>query len=325
MAKTIAEINDKIKAGKAVVFTAEEIIEFVKEKGVSKAAEEVDVVTTGTFGPMCSSGAYFNIGHSKPRIKLGGGRVYLNDVAAYAGLAAVDVFIGATALPDDDPRNRVFPGNLKYPTFLGIDLTSTEAEPSACVGLDSKSQVVYLGFLTKNTDIIALTDFYLPQVIALDAPSSLPLGLCCLEEDCPYQPELLRESRQCDQELRQQGIPCYPTSKKTFIEALIYRGIVLKTNLGHEVKQTSQVIEVYPFASKAGLFERNVTRKTTKQGMSSLRDRLGQILPSLKPYLRMLNNDLCDAAVAAYTGLLHHPNRAEALCDRTEGLIFIPD
>ena len=114
MPKTIDEINEKILQGKAVVATAEEIIDIVKEKGVKKAAQEVDVVTTGTFGPMCSSGAYFNIGHSKPRIKLGGGRTYLNDVPAYAGLAAVDIFIGANALPDDDPRNRVHPGEFNY-------------------------------------------------------------------------------------------------------------------------------------------------------------------------------------------------------------------
>jgi len=114
MTKTLAEINQKIEQGKAVVVTAEEIIGLVKEKGVTQAAQEVDVVTTGTFGPMCSSGAYFNIGHSKPRMKLGGGRAYLNDVLAYPGLAAVDIFLGANALPDDDPRNRIFPGEFNY-------------------------------------------------------------------------------------------------------------------------------------------------------------------------------------------------------------------
>jgi uncharacterized protein (DUF39 family) len=114
MPKTIAEINEKIKAGKAVVFTAEEIISVARKKGVKRAAQEVDVVTTGTFGAMCSSGAYFNLGHTQPRIKLGGGRAYLNDVPAYTGLAAVDLFLGANALPDDDPRNRVHPGEFNY-------------------------------------------------------------------------------------------------------------------------------------------------------------------------------------------------------------------
>jgi len=114
MAKTIEEINKKIQQGKVVVVTAEEIIDVVKDKGMKKAALEVDVVTTGTFGPMCSSGAYLNIGHSQPRIKVGGGRAYLNDVQTYTGLAAVDICIGANALPDDDPRNKVYPGEFNY-------------------------------------------------------------------------------------------------------------------------------------------------------------------------------------------------------------------
>ncbi|MCK8604251.1 homocysteine biosynthesis protein [Desulfoferrobacter suflitae] len=114
MAKTIREINEKIKHGKAVVVDAEEVIEMVRQKGIKQAATEVDVVTTGTFAPMCSSGAYFNTGHSRPRIKLGGGRVTLNDVPAYTGFAAVDLFLGSTALPEDDPRNRIYPGKFAY-------------------------------------------------------------------------------------------------------------------------------------------------------------------------------------------------------------------
>ena len=122
MPKTIAEINEKIKKGQAVVATAEEIIGIAKKKGMGRAAEEVDVVTTGTFGPMCSSGAYINTGHSKPRIKLGGGKVYLNDVPVYTGLAAVDVFLGATALPDDDPKMATYKAkwDKKYRKKWGI-------------------------------------------------------------------------------------------------------------------------------------------------------------------------------------------------------------
>ena len=114
MTKSIAEINEKIAKGQAVVVTAEEVIDLVKKKGAVKAAQEIDVVTTGTFGPMCSSGAYFNLGHSKPRTKIGGGTAYLNNVPAYTGLAAVDIFLGATAMPDDDPRNKIHPGDFPY-------------------------------------------------------------------------------------------------------------------------------------------------------------------------------------------------------------------
>src|SRR4030042_3163924 len=114
MPKTIQEINEKIKAGKAVVVTAEEMTGIVKKKGVEKAYREVDVVTTGTFGPMCSSGMYLNIGHTKPRIKVGGGKCLLNGVPAYTGFAAVDIYLGATELPEDDPRNKIHPGAFRY-------------------------------------------------------------------------------------------------------------------------------------------------------------------------------------------------------------------
>lgn len=114
MAKSIQEINEKIREGRAVVCDAEEIIEVVRNKGVAKTAREVDVVTTGTFAPMCSSGAYFNVGHSNPRIKMGGGTVTLDGVPAYAGFAAVDLFLGATALPPDDPRNSIHPGRFPF-------------------------------------------------------------------------------------------------------------------------------------------------------------------------------------------------------------------
>lgn len=114
MQKTITEINEKIEKGKAVVVNAEEMIDVVEEKGVKKAAQEIDIVTTATFGPMCSSGAYFNIGQPKPKIKLGGGKVYLNDIPAYAGFAAADILIGANAVADDDPRNKIFPGKFEY-------------------------------------------------------------------------------------------------------------------------------------------------------------------------------------------------------------------
>lgn len=115
MLRTIEEINDKIRTGSVVVVTAEEIIGLAREKGIKKAARDVDVVTTGTFSPMCSSGAFFNIKQPKEKMKIGGGWITLNGVPAYAGLAAADVYIGATALPDGDPRNNNGrPGKFRY-------------------------------------------------------------------------------------------------------------------------------------------------------------------------------------------------------------------
>jgi uncharacterized protein (DUF39 family) len=100
MSKTYEEINSKIEKGEAVVLTAEEFKKVALEEGVEKAAKEVDVVTTGTFGAMCSSGAFLNFGHAEPPIKMT--KVWLNDVPAYTGLAAVDAYIGATELREGD-------------------------------------------------------------------------------------------------------------------------------------------------------------------------------------------------------------------------------
>ncbi|MBC7074718.1 MAG: homocysteine biosynthesis protein [Syntrophomonadaceae bacterium] len=110
--KTYEEINEKIRRGEAVVVTAEEVIDIVAEKGYEKAAREIDVVTTGTFGPMCSSGIFINFGHSNPRIKMK--RVWLNGVEAYTGIAAVDAYLGAAQLPETDPENKVYPGRFTY-------------------------------------------------------------------------------------------------------------------------------------------------------------------------------------------------------------------
>ncbi|HPT73329.1 MAG TPA: homocysteine biosynthesis protein, partial [Methanomassiliicoccaceae archaeon] len=70
MKRTYEEINAKIQRGDAVVMTAEEAIKLAESNGIEKAAKEVDVVTTGTFGAMCSSGAFINFGHSEPPIRM---------------------------------------------------------------------------------------------------------------------------------------------------------------------------------------------------------------------------------------------------------------
>jgi len=110
--KTYEEINSKIESGKAVVLTAEEIIDYVDKKGLDGAAEEVDVVTTATFGPMCSSGAFFNFGHSKPKMRIT--EAWIDDVLAYSGIAAVDLYIGATQLRHNDPANMYYPGDFRF-------------------------------------------------------------------------------------------------------------------------------------------------------------------------------------------------------------------
>ncbi|HBI14543.1 MAG TPA: hypothetical protein DDY20_03360 [Desulfobulbaceae bacterium] len=110
--KTYAEINARIRAGEAVVVNAEEMIDIVRRDGPVEAARKVDVVTTGTFSTMCSSGAFLNFGQTTPTIKAA--RVWINKVPAYAGLAAIDIYLGVTEPAEDDPLNKIYPGEFRY-------------------------------------------------------------------------------------------------------------------------------------------------------------------------------------------------------------------
>lgn len=110
--KSIGEINQKIEKKEALVLSADEVFDYVEKKGLDQAAKEVDVVTTATFGPMCSSGCFLNFGHSKPKIRITEG--WLDDVAVYCGLAAVDVFLGATQLRHNDSANMYYPGEFRF-------------------------------------------------------------------------------------------------------------------------------------------------------------------------------------------------------------------
>jgi uncharacterized protein (DUF39 family) len=101
MMRTYEEINEKIQSGGVAVFTAEEAIEMCREQGHKKAYEQIDVVTCATFGMMCSSGAFFNFGHTDKRIRMT--EITMNNVPASGGLAAVDTYIGATQGSIDRP------------------------------------------------------------------------------------------------------------------------------------------------------------------------------------------------------------------------------
>jgi uncharacterized protein (DUF39 family) len=99
MLRTIAEINDKINSQKATVKTVEEVKTLIAKTSIEQVAKEVDVITTGTFEPMESSGAIINLGHTDPPIKIKS--CWLDGVLAYSGFGAVDLYLGATQATED--------------------------------------------------------------------------------------------------------------------------------------------------------------------------------------------------------------------------------
>jgi len=205
--------------------------------------------------------------------------------------------------------------------FLGIDLTSIETKPSAGVGLDRELNLIYSDFLHQDSDILRVVSRYSFELVAIDAPLSLPEGLCCLEESCSCQPKAEVKGRSCERELARRGIPCYFTTKKSIIKAMVYRGIRLKAELeamGYEV------IEVYPYASKVRLFGKFIPAKSRTAGLAFLKRRISGLLPNISAYVDGFNHHFCDAAIAAYTAFLHWQGKTQLIGEVEEGAIWLP-
>ncbi len=205
--------------------------------------------------------------------------------------------------------------------FVGIDLTSSQKKPTACVALDEELHLAWCDFPLSDARIIAAIAHRQPRLVAIDAPLGLPKGLCCLEEGCPCQPRLSSKGRICERELSRRGIPCYYTTKKSIIKNMVYRAIGLKDEI---TARGYEVIEVYPYATKVRLFGRHIPKKITPEGLAFLKERLAALMPHLIPYLERFNHDLCDALLAAYTAYLYAKGEIEGLGDPEEGVIFIP-
>jgi len=204
---------------------------------------------------------------------------------------------------------------------IGLDLTASPEKATAYAVLTKEMDIVAQGLVTDDEEIIVSAEEQRPVLVAIDAPLSLPLGLCCLEESCTCRPVSSRKGRQCERELSALGIGCYYTTKRSIIKGMVYRAIGLKEKL--EVRDFA-VIEVYPYASKVCLFGR-LPRKTTVAGRQALQERLRRLIPAIpSPQESLLPHDALDALLAAYTGVLYIKGQTEALGDPSEGLLHIP-
>jgi predicted nuclease with RNAse H fold len=192
---------------------------------------------------------------------------------------------------------------------------------SAYAVLDEGLELVELGLLAGDEGILDTVRRLRPRVVAIDAPLSLPLGLCCLEEGCGCRQVLPGLGRRAERALSREGISSYYVTKRTFVKGLIYRGIALRQVLQGE---GYEVIEVYPYASKVRLLGKAVPPKRTTQGLASLRRRLLAHIPGLAHLAHPLTHDEYDALVAAHTAYLYGQGRTEAIGDPREGLIQLP-
>ncbi|MFQ6057319.1 MAG: DUF429 domain-containing protein [Anaerolineae bacterium] len=204
---------------------------------------------------------------------------------------------------------------------IGVDLTTSPKRPTAGVVLDEGGCFVAQGLYKEDDEILAFALEHRPALVAVDAPLSLPLGLCCLEETCPCRPLSAGQGRACERELSRLGMGCYYTTKRSIIKGMVYRALRLKDAL---TREGLAFIEVYPYASKVRLFGR-LPPKTTVAGRRILQAQLSCLIPHISPpNQHLLSHDLLDALVAAYTGWLYLQGQTEALGDPREGLLHIP-
>ena len=206
-------------------------------------------------------------------------------------------------------------------SFLGIDLSASSKRGSFFALLDTEGSLTYLDSFKTVDELMGVLEAHSPELIAIDAPLSLPLGLDCLEEDCPCAPTLDQKGRTCERELARMHIGCFFTTKRSIIKSLIYRGLGLTRDLR---AKGYRVIEVYPYATKVLLFGDKIPPKNTAPGLAFLKDKLSGIVAGLGPYQSDLNHDGCDAVLSAYTARLHQGDRTDSLGIPDEGHIVVP-
>jgi len=71
-----------------------------------------------------------------------------------------------------------------------------------------------------------------------------------------------------------------------------------------EMLGENRVIEIYPYSIKVVLFGKPVPKKSTQDGLLKLKELISKVTDIPKGELAPLNHDVCDAILAAYTGLL---------------------
>ena len=205
---------------------------------------------------------------------------------------------------------------------MGVDLRTSPNLASTVVILNYQAEVVDIQFAHTDDDLIGLARTAEPSIIALGTPLGLPEGNCCLESACDCRAVSRdHKGRQSELELSRIGISCFPTSKGSIVRKLIYRGIEVSARLRGA---GSEVIEVYPHATKVVLFGDNVPAKKKAGSLRYMRERLPGLVKGLEPRIGKLDWQACDAVVNAYTALLHHRKETEWMGIEAEGLVAIP-
>lgn len=180
--------------------------------------------------------------------------------------------------------------------FIGLDLSGTSKKKTAYAVLDCEKKLKFYGFLKTDEEIVKYIAEVRPEVIAIDAPLTLPKR---------------GKMRECDRAVRSLGIRIFPPLMKG-MEKLTLRGIALSKRLKN---MGFRVIEVFPGGAQdiLGIARKSKGVEKLYQGLSRLGLNIGEI---------PLDPDLLDAVTAAYTALMYFNRKYIAVVSDDCEIIF---
>lgn len=188
-------------------------------------------------------------------------------------------------------------------TVLGIDLSADERRDSGvCILRGKRVRTLLLG---TDDELLALARKVRPQIVAIDAPLSLPPGRKSIHERTEG------HFRPCDIELLKRGIPFFPITLGG-MRKLTERGMRLKALLEGE---GFRVAEVFPGGAQDVL---GLPRK--QHDLNGLREGLRRL--DLHGIRDDATHDELDAVTAAYVGWLFLRGEAEVLGDEQGGIVM---
>lgn len=198
--------------------------------------------------------------------------------------------------------------------IAGIDLAGSPRRPTGFCVIESRT--IRTVILFSDGEILEAVKKVEPQVVAIDAPLSLPPGCRHIEDRNG------RHFRSCDLELRWKGIRFFPITLGP-MRGLAQRGLKLKSELS---RPGLEVIEIYPGGAQDVWHLPRVGRDRVKLALGL--EKLSKIEFGLKlsrgakPWLKMTADEL-DAVTAALVGLLYFQGRAE-LYGKGKKIIVMP-
>lgn len=188
---------------------------------------------------------------------------------------------------------------------LGVDLAGSEKRNTGiCIMDDQLNAETFI--VHTDEEILKVIEEVKPQIVAIDAPLTLPHGRKSLKR---------RENvhlRECDRKLLEMGIKFFPVTLGP-MRKLTERGIKLKDKIE---KMGYKVIEVYPGGAQDLL---GIPRKS--KGVETLRN--GLLKLGIKGIREKASADELDAVTAAYVAILYLKGETLQLSGK-DGTIVMP-